>query len=332
MLLRSRGLFDSIDALREARPKFRFRVIATLRAREDRRVTRDATRMPSLAGLRAFEAVARLGSIAAAATELGVTDAAVRQHLRGLEDFVGRPLFERHSSGLKSTDEAARFGDTVGAAFRTLRTGVDELLGRGDAAPLRVALTPAFAEHWLMPRLAALWQSDPELIVELVPSIRPVDLKAEGFDLAIRYGQGNWPGCRSERLASARYMVVASEAYLSPDGPLSLTELATCPWLFEKGREEHRRWAEAHDIDQSAAQHRFYPTNSLVLSAARMGHGLSLQAESLVERDLASGVLNVLFSEDSGNLSYYLLTREDRSEKVERFAQWLLGNADSDVE
>lgn len=290
-------------------------------------MTIDTSRMPSLAGLRTLDAIMRSGSISAAAKTLGVSDSAIRQHVRGLEDFFGRPLFVRDGRTVSPTIEAVEFGETVGSAFSTLQAGVDHMLGNSGCRALRIALTPAFAENWLMPRLALLWQQHPDLNVELVPSIRVADLRASGIDIAIRYGQGTWPEYRSEKLASARYIVVATETFLSPDGPLSLEDLVQMPWLFEVGREEHFRWAKARGIDHEAERNKYYPTNSIVLSAARSGQGLSLQAEALVENDITGGSLTVLYAEDSGSLGYYVVTREDRSARVEEFVQWLISNA-----
>lgn len=287
----------------------------------------DWRKIPSLAGLRAFESAARCRSYSAAARELNVTDAAIRQHVRGLEDFFGLSLAVRDGRGIALTEDGAKLAISVEAGFQTLLAGAETLLQDNEARPLKIALTPAFAENWLMPRLGQFWVDHPDVEIELSPSLKTVDLKKGGFDLAIRYGHGNWPGTRSTFLASAEYVVVATRAFMKGRSADSLAELKELPWLFEASRTEHQIWAEERGIRFHAEQNRFYPTNSLVLSAARAGYGLSLQARALVERDLGEGRLIEVFSEDPGSLGYYTLTQSNPPEKVKLFTRWLKGAA-----
>ncbi|WP_282605424.1 LysR family transcriptional regulator [Pelagibius sp. Alg239-R121] len=283
--------------------------------------------MPSLAGLKAFEATARQQNYSAAARELNVTDAAIRQHIRGLENFFGRSLVVRSGRGVALTANGTRLAAAVTSGFLTLQTGIEALRKDEETRPLKIALTPAFAENWLMPRLGLFWAEHPEIEIELSPSLKLADLKDGGFDMAIRYGRGIWPGYHSELLASAEYVVVATGAFLADRKFKSLAELGKLPWLFEASRTEHQLWAEERGIDFHAGQNKFYPTNSLVLSAARAGYGLSLQAYALVERDLEDGRLIKVFSEDPGTLAYYLVTRRERHKKLVTFAEWLKENA-----
>jgi len=278
---------------------------------------------PSLAGLRAFETVARRGTYSAAARDLNVTEAAIRQHMRGLETFLGRPLATREGRGIVLTETGAHLAKSVAAGFQTIDAGLRELQNDDEARPLKIALTPAFAENWLMPRLGQFWSEHPDIEIELAPSLKVADLKAAQIDLAIRYGHGVWPGCRSRLLASAEYVVVATADFMHGRGTPTLSDLRSCPWLFETGRTEHQAWTADRDIDFDAARNRFYPTNSLVLSAARAGHGLSLQSRALVERDLQSGVLVEVYREDPGTLAYYIVTLPTPRRKTAIFERWL---------
>lgn len=283
----------------------------------------DWRKLPSLAGLRAFEAAARRKSYSAAARELNVTDAAIRQHVRGLEDFFGLSLAVRDGRGIALTADGTKLAVSVKAGFQTLLAGAEELRRDHEARPLKIALTPAFAENWLMPRLGQFWADHPDIEIELSPSLKTVDLRKGGFDLAIRYGHGNWPGYRCAFLASAEYVVVATVAFMNGRRAGSLADLQDLPWLFEVSRTEHQIWAEERGIDFHAERNRFYPTNSLVLSAARAGYGLSLQARALVEGDLDEGRLIRVFSEDPGSLGYYTVTQPHPSQRVTLFTRWL---------
>lgn len=283
----------------------------------------DWRNIPSLASLRAFEAAARRGSYAAAARDLNVTEAAIRQHLRALEVFFDRPLAIRQGRGIGLTETGAKLAKAVAAGFQTIRAGIEDLRNDDETRPLKIALTPAFAENWLMPRLGQFWADHPEIEIELAPSLKVTDLQQSGIDLAIRYGHGSWPGCRSELLASAEYVVVATDQFMQGRNVSNLSQLRACAWLFETGRSEHRLWTADRGIDFDATRNRFYPTNSLVLSAARAGHGLSLQSRALIERDLENGSLVNVYSEDPGTLAYYIVTRPAPRRQAAIFKRWL---------
>lgn len=283
----------------------------------------DWRKIPSLAGLRAFEAVARCQSYSAAARELNVTEAAVRQHLRGLEGFFGISLVHRSGRGVALSDRGRKLAASVASGFQALQAGIEDLQSDEAARPLKIALTPAFAENWLMPRLGGFWAEHPDIETELAPSLRLVDLKADAVDLAIRYGHGDWPGTHAELLASAEYLVVATGDFMAGRRAASIADLRDLPWLFEESRTEHQTWAAERGIDFHAARNRFYPTNSLVLSAVRAGYGLSLQARALVERDLQAGALVCVLSEDPGTLGYYMVTLQEPRAKLKVFLRWL---------
>lgn len=280
--------------------------------------------VPSLAALRAFDSVARNKGYSGAARALNVTEAAMRQHVRGLEQTLGCSLVERRGRGLVLTENGQLLFASTAESFETLIRGVESLRAEHSNDPIRIAVTPAFAENWLMPRLAYFWTEHPDIEIELAPSLKLADLGTDGLDIAIRYGMGHWPACSAVHLASARYVVVARTDILKVSATDDLEELKSCPWLFETGRNEHRIWVEQRGIDFESDTNRFFPTNSLVISAARAGHGLSLQAKALVENDLATGALTEVYSEEPGSLGYYLVTRGKLREPVRLFTEWLM--------
>ncbi|MEM7171916.1 MAG: LysR family transcriptional regulator [Pseudomonadota bacterium] len=287
----------------------------------------DWKNIPSLHALRAFEAVARGRSFTVAARELNVTEAATRQHVRGLEKWFGNTLVERSGKGLALTVNGEQLAAIVSDSFQTLAFGVRNLLQTDENRPVAVALTPAIAEIWLMPRLEGFWRDHPNIEVNLTPSLSLVDPNKDNFDLAIRYGRGDWAGLEATPLASAEYVVVAKTGLIEPVARNHLDGLMQYPWLFESSRQEHRDWADKHGIDFNAEANRHYPTNSLVIAAARAGHGLSLQARALVQNDLDLGILEELYAEDNAPLGYYLVARPDLRSHARAFADWLLRSA-----
>ncbi|MEM8795824.1 MAG: LysR substrate-binding domain-containing protein [Pseudomonadota bacterium] len=283
--------------------------------------------LPSLAALRAFEATARHTTYAAAARELNVTDAALRQHVRALEAEFGCDLVRRAGRGVALTDDGKELARSLAAGFGTIAEGVAAMARRGIDRPVRVACTPAFAETWLMPRLAEFWIRYPDIKVELAPSLKNADLESGTYDIAIRYGRGDWDWPNTHLLASAAYTIVAEPRYASS----VKGDISAGTWLFETGRKEHERWAENRGIRFFGDNRRHYPTNSLVLSAARAGHGLSLQSWALVERDVSEGILTVVEREDDNDLAYYLLMASSRKEAI-LFADWLQNGEALNVE
>ena len=166
--------------------------------------------IPSLSALRAFEAAARLGSFSAAARELNVTHAAIAQHVRALEAHFSVTLMAREGRAMCPTAEGRQLAQDLGEGFGTIAAGVRALIGSRRARPLQVTLTPSFAEAWLMPRIGQFWAQHPEVEVALIPSVSLIDLRRDGFDMAIRFGAADWPGLAVEPLVMSPFVVVAA--------------------------------------------------------------------------------------------------------------------------
>ena len=142
-------------------------------------------KLPSLSALRAFEAAARHQSLSAAARELNVTHAAIAQHVRQLEAELSEPLLYRAGRGVAPTEAGQQLARQLGEGFALIAEGVDTLRQQTAARPLAVSLTPSFAINWLMPRMGGFWQAHPDVMVSLTPNTALVDLRREGFDMAI---------------------------------------------------------------------------------------------------------------------------------------------------
>ncbi|MGA7972126.1 MAG: LysR substrate-binding domain-containing protein, partial [Pseudolabrys sp.] len=216
------------------------------------------------------------------------------------------------------TEDGQRLARTLASGFGTIAEGVRAMDRTGEARPVRVACTPAFAEIWLMPRLSEFWAQHPDVHIDLAPSLRNADLAGGAHDMAIRYGRGDWNWPNTRRLASAAYTIVAAPSYAAS----MPADLAAATWLFEAGRGEHERWAAERSIRFDGPDRRHYPTNSLVLSAARAGHGLSVQSWALVERDVAAGTLQVIERDADSDLAYYLLVAVERT-ATSALEEWL---------
>ncbi len=280
--------------------------------------------IPSLASLRAFEAMARLGSLSGAARELNVTHAAVSQHLRHLESEFGESLARREGQGMALTEAGHELAAALGDGFGRIAEGVTRLRDRSISRPVVVALTPSFAEAWLMPRIGGFWAAHPEIEVRLVPGIALSDLRRDGIDLAIRFGEGNWPGLDADPLTASRFAGVAAPDFTKARTLEDLGRLKAHDWFFSTASSEQRIWGRAIGVDFERVGAREMANNGLVVSAVRAGLGLSIQALPLVAPDLQSGQLVSLFEGDAEGLGYYMVTRpEALSPGTRLFRRWL---------
>ncbi len=282
-------------------------------------------RLPSLAALRAFDALARHGSLSAAGRELNVTHAAVAQHLRRLEEHFGESLASRDGRAMRLTPTGHELATALGEGFDVISDGVARIMDRGAERPVTVALTPSFAETWLMARIGGFWAAHPEVELRLAPSIALADLRRDGIDIAIRFGTGNWPGCEAEPLDLSRFAVVAAPGYTEAQGLDALLAQRGHAWFFSAATNEQRVWGGAIGVDFTRETVREMPSNAMVLGALRAGLGLGVQSRTLVEADLAAGTLVALHEDDDARgLGYFIVTRPGvLSPGAKAFRSWL---------
>lgn len=288
--------------------------------------------IPSLAALRAFEAAARHESLSAAARELNVTHAAVAQHVRALEQEFADSLLVRQGRGVTATPAGRALADGLGAGFQTIAEAVGDLRDRGAARPLNVSVTPGFAGSWLMPRIGEFWAKHPGVQLNINPSPAVVDLRQDGFDLAVRYGEGDWPGLDCEQLTDARYWAVATPDLAGHRTAHSLHDLTDLPWLLDTHELERQRVIAGEQIDLEQVQVTMLSTNDLALSAALAGLGVAFLPCSIVEREIALGQLVMLYALEDAGLGYHMVTVPGRiSPNLKTFMTWLRRKAREDA-
>ncbi|MEM9787537.1 MAG: LysR family transcriptional regulator [Pseudomonadota bacterium] len=281
--------------------------------------------IPSLAALRAFEVAARTGSYSAAAQELNVTHAAIAQHVRSVESHLDTVLMTRDGRGMTPTDTGAVLAAELSAGFRQIVDGVRAVTDDIAARPLSISVTPSFAENWLMPRLTRFWAEYPGFSLSVSPSMELVDLRRDGFDLAIRYGRGDWPGVEATHLVAADYTVVAAPSLLNGRRINELTDLYDLPWLFQTADREAQKWVAEAGLDMACCQANVVATGSMLLSGVRAGGGVAVVAGALIEDDLATGRLVALKQAQREHLGYYIIhTPGVLSDRANTLKSWLL--------
>ncbi|WP_371168761.1 LysR family transcriptional regulator [Aliiroseovarius sp. 2305UL8-7] len=280
--------------------------------------------IPSLAALRAFEVAARHQSFSKAARELNVTHAAIGQHVRSLETFFSETLIVRQGRGIALTEVGRQLSGCLNAGFTTIAEGVEEVMSRGRQRPLQISVTPAFASNWLMPRIGEFWAKHPGVSLNINPSMELIDLRKDGFDLAIRYGDGDWPNVTSELLTDGDFLVVAPPKLVDGRIVRTLADLQDLPWLIEEHMMERRKIIEREGLCLDSVDLTILQTNALVLSATLSGLGVTVQPKSLVEREIAAGALVRLFELNQSDLGYFIVTVPDRlSPSALVFISWL---------
>lgn len=212
---------------------------------------------------------------------------------------------------MRATDEGRRLSRALAEGFGIIATAAADLVDRDVARPLRISLTPSLAANWLMPRIGDFWSRHPGIELELVPSPENVDLRAQNFDLALRYGRGPWPGVESERLMDAGHAVVAKTGLIGRPVD-NLSELTGYDWLTENMNTEDVLWAEQNGLPVREVSLRRFPTVTMALEAVRSGHGIGILPRVIAQADIARGQVEIIYQEEASDLAYHMLTRTDR--------------------
>ena len=286
-------------------------------------------RLPSLNGLRAFEAAARHLSFTLAAQELNVTQTAISHQIRRLEDELGLKLFIRQSRSLALTPKAAEYLPGIRAAFQDLRTATDRLLRKDDDRVLTISTLTSLAVKWLLPRLSSFQEKHPEIDVRITTSTELVDFRTSNVEAAIRYGQGRWPGLDAEWLMAEHLFPVCSPKLLTGERALRRPEDLEHATLLHTSTtvDDWRLWLTAAGLPAHLSQNRglTFDLAFMTVQAAIDGLGVAMGHTAYVADDVANGRLVVPFNVSLPSAGYYFVTPQDRpvTPKLKLFRDWL---------
>lgn len=286
--------------------------------------------MPSLSGLRAFAVFAETGNLAQAGAALNVSHAAVSQQLRALEAQLGSSLLDRSGRSLRLTPDGERLARALDHGFGTIRDAVQELSSMGDKRPVHITCTPIFAANWLVPRLPGFRAEYPEIDLVIDPKGEVVELRPGGVDIALRHGQGHWPGVEAQMLLQSPMVVVAAPTLLRGRRVHDPSELNDLPWLEEIGTNEATRWLSAQGAETSFAGGRVSLPGNLLMEALRAGQGVACSVRMFVKEDVDAGRLVELFQDDTDG-GYFIVARPGvQRAPVRHFMKWLQRQAKAD--
>ncbi|SDF91795.1 DNA-binding transcriptional regulator, LysR family [Limimonas halophila] len=290
---------------------------------------------PPLKALTAFEATVRLGSMTAAARELGTTQPAVSQRIRQLEETVGLPLFERARGRLQPTADGRAYHDDVAGALRRIHGATQRLRARARAQTreLTIAVHFGFAHLWLLPRLPRLEAAFPGTAFEVIPVDTERGAEMADADLTIRFGVFAEGTDRERPLMPETVFPVASPALVRRhglDGEVSADALGEVPLLHMDSGDprwlDWSRWCELAGLAPPAGAARFHHKNyPLLLNAAVEGNGLALGWQGLVDALTDEGTLVRLGPEVARPERGYLLgARQPDAAVIAPIVDWFV--------
>lgn len=293
-------------------------------------------RLPALNALKAFEAAARHESFTKAAHELNVTQGAVSHQVKALEAELGLRLFDRERQRLVITEAGRTYLEVVRDAFDRIANGTERLLQRQRSGVLTVSTSPNFAAKWLVHRLGRFAESNPGVDLRIGATMQHVDFAREEVDVAIRHGDGRWPGLHVTRLGVEELFPVCSPALLKGRNALRMpADLARHPLLHLGDPLDWSKWLEAAGVSHSAmSRGPVFSQSSFAIDAAIDGQGVALARTALCASDLLAGrlvrpfdlVLKVPYA-------YWIVCPKVSADlpKIVTFRDWLLSEAAEDA-
>jgi LysR family transcriptional regulator, glycine cleavage system transcriptional activator len=249
--------------------------------------------MPPLNALRAFEAAARTGSFTKAAVELNVTPAAVAQQVKSLEGWLGCPLFDRLSQGLRLSVRGRAALPALVHAFDALGAAVRELNRVARPGQIEIAALPAVATLWLAPRLAALRRAFPQTTVSITAMETPPNLDREPYDLALFSVPEAPPDSMIVKLHDDRITPVCSPGIAPVDGEEAVDWLRRQTLLHDSvWRSDWPVWLQAAGVTGIAFEEgAYFSLYSVAVQAALDGAGVLIGHEALIGTALRHGDL-----------------------------------------
>ncbi|MFV3352371.1 LysR family transcriptional regulator [Aeromonas veronii] len=274
---------------------------------------------PPLNVLRGFEAAARLGSFHQAAQELHLTQSAISQQIRSLEELLGQPLFHRQGRSVALTDAGQDLLETTQCALLQLAMGIQRLEQYRKPNQLVLNTSTAIARHWLLPRLGEFRRLHPDIDLWLFTSDEEPDMAEQTVDLALRWDLGPQAECRHQHLLADRLLPVATATVLSRPAEERTTlhgerELDWHHWTLRGGEDLHLQTRGLNFSDPG-----------LLLEAASAGLGVALVSELLSRPARQQGLLLPLSTRRVKGPQWNLLVHQDSEGMPEcrAFCHWL---------
>lgn len=292
-------------------------------------------RLPPLNGLKAFEAAARSESFTRAAEELNVTQGAVSHQVKALEDILGLKLFHRERQRLFLTEAGRNYLAVIRDALDQIAIGTERLLQRQESGVITVSTSPDFAAKWLVNRLGRFAEKHPDVDLRISATTQYADFAREDVDIAIRHGDGNWPGLDVQRLYSERLFPVCSPRLVAGRNRISkAADLLKFPLLRLEDAKNWTQLFEAAGVKTTVGPGPVLNRASMLIDAAIDGQGIALARTALAAWDLINGrlVQPVGVSLRMAN-TYWIVCPKAVSNvpKIATFRKWVFAEVAEDI-
>ncbi|MBU3002566.1 LysR substrate-binding domain-containing protein [Paraglaciecola arctica] len=287
------------------------------------------SKLPPLNSLRYFLTAAQTSSFKLAAEQLFVTQAAISQHIKTLEQHLGVQLFNRGTRQVSLTEDGKRLMPHIYAGFEHFNRGVAQLSQDSNPDVLNVTVVESLSTRWLVPRLQHFQEQHPQIRVRLEPCNTVRDFSGTDIDLAIRFGKGDYFGLESRFLLNDKYVVVCHPSLIEPD--LTPQKLSQLPLLEESGPVTGEAWQAfltKFNLKENSFRKILEVDDSTVtiIDAALAGQGFAVLRHNLIYQQLQRGQLVSLFDfSHPSAYAYYLVapSHHFNKPKVQLFEKWL---------
>jgi LysR family glycine cleavage system transcriptional activator len=284
-----------------------------------------------MSALRAFEAVARLGSFRLAAAELHVTPTAVSHQVGSLEAYCGQSLFRRRPRPLALTEAGGRLFPVIRDGLDVFAAAIDQARAPGaEARQLRVSTTNAFAARCLVPLLPDWHRENPAVELEIIGTDAVVDLRGGQADVALRYARNMPLDGVAVELVRDRFHVVAASSLVGQDGAKPWRQLPRIAYEWLPGDTQAPTWEHwdmvARTRPQAAQRIAMRFREELhAIEAVVAGHGVAICSDLLVRKELSEGTLVCLSPVTLDGYGVYLVTLPEQSAvpTVRNFCAWM---------
>jgi LysR family glycine cleavage system transcriptional activator len=289
--------------------------------------------LPPLAAVRVFEAAARHLSFTRAAEELGMTQAAVSYQVKVLEERVGTPLFLRLSRAVELTPAGRLLAPATSDALERLASAF-AAARKDTGGVLSISAVPTFAANWLAPRIGGFQLKHPGIAVRVDATREVAEFAREDVDVAIRSGEGTWPGLISHRLITKDFTPMLSPALAKRLGmPAAPADLLKFP-LIAPDDPWWAAWFTAHGIDDYEPGSRPIARmgdQHLEGRAAISGQGVAILTPAFYTMELDVGLLLQPFGTATESGAYWLCYPEARRNvpKIRAFREWILAELEA---
>lgn len=274
-------------------------------------------KLPPLHVLHTFEVAANHLSFKRAAGELALTPSAVSHQIAALEDFLGTRLFERRTRALLLTPAGEGYLRVVGAALEQLRDGTEQLRARYHVPRVTLSLAPLAGAERVIPYLAEFRARHPDIDLQIATEQKLRNLRKEDVDIALRLGDGNWPGVTTQLLMPLTVVPVCAPSRLV--GMDALTALGELPLLgIEPLRDAWARYYSAAGLPLPTQETLWFDSFASLISACERGVGIGFGLLPLLAPWLHAGRLVPLLPEPQAlPYAYYLAYRPEQAARPE---------------